>query len=181
MFHNCFDCSVCGEYSVDILVCEADALSMMNSADNRIDPSRLSPEELDRLAEMVIEEERPALVGREGVRLELPDPIFHLLVRVIRTMREGRAIVLLPEDETSTTQAVANYLGMSRQFFVNLLESGQIPFHRVGAHRRVYFKDLLDFQKKRDKERREALNKLFNAVEEAGHYDKTLPAEDEKG
>jgi len=38
----------------------------------------------------------------------------------------------------------------------------------------------LDFQKKRDKERREAMNKLFNAVEEAGLYDKTLPAEDEK-
>jgi len=75
----------------------------MNGADNRIDPSRVSPEELDRLADMVIEEERPALIARDGVRLELPDPIFHLLVRIIRMMREGRAIVLLPEDETCTT------------------------------------------------------------------------------
>src|SRR4051812_1330604 len=105
---------------------------MMNNAENRIDPSRLSPEELDQLAEMVIEEDRPALIGREGVRLELPDPIFHLLVRVIRMMREGRAIQLLPEDETCTTQAAADFLGMSRQFFVNLIESGQLPFHRVG-------------------------------------------------
>jgi excisionase family DNA binding protein len=152
----------------------------MNSADNRFDPSRLSPEELDQLADMVIEEDRPALIGREGVRLELPDPIFHLLVRVIRMMREGRAIVLLPEDETCTTQAAAEFLGVSRQFLVNLLESGQIQFHRVGAHRRVYFKNLLEFQKKRDKERSEAMNKLFNAVEEAGVYDKTMPAQDEK-
>jgi excisionase family DNA binding protein len=143
-----------------------------------MDPSGLTPDELDQLAGMV--EERPALIGREGVRLELPDPIFHLLVRVIRTMREGRAIFLLPEDEPYTTQAAANYLSMSRQFFVNLLESGQIPFHRVGAHRRVYFKDLVDFRKKRDKERRDGMNKLFNAVDEAGLYDKPLPAEDEK-
>src|SRR5205814_1150787 len=121
-----------------------------------------------------------ALVGREGSRFELPDPLFHLLVRVIRMMREGRAIVLFPEDETCTTQAAADYLGTSRQFFVNLLENGHVPFHRVGAHRRVYFKDLLEFQKKRDKERREAMNKLFNRVEEAGLYDKTLPAEDAK-
>ena|SRR6266404_6420239 len=153
---------------------------VMNSADNRFDPSRLSPEELDRLADIVVQEDRPALIGREGVRLELPDPIFHMLVRIIRTMREGRAIVLLPEDETCTTQAAADFLGVSRQFFVNLLESGEIQFHRVGAHRRVYFKDLLDFQRKRDKERREAMNKLFNAVDEAGLYDKTMPAEDEK-
>src|SRR5438876_11096745 len=103
----------------------------MNVAENRIDPSRLTPEELDRLAGMVIEDDRPALVGREGVRLELPDPIFHLLVRVIRTMREGRAIVLMPEDETFTTQAAASFLGMSRQFLVNLLERGEISFHRV--------------------------------------------------
>jgi len=153
---------------------------MMNVDENRIDPSRMTPEELDQLADMVIEDGRPALVGREGVRLELPDPIFHLLVRVTRMMREGRAIILMPEDETFTTQAAANFLGMSRQFFVNLVERGEVPFHRVGAHRRVYFKDLLEFQNKRDKERRDSMNKLFKAVDEAGLYDATLPPEDEK-
>lgn len=152
----------------------------MNITDNRIDPSRLSPEELDSLANMVIEEERPALVGREGVRLELPDPIFHLLVRVIRMMREGRAIVLFPEDETFTTQAAADFLGMSRQFLVNLLENGAVPFHRVGAHRRVYLKDLMAFQKTRDRERRESMSNLFKKVDEAGHYETNLQAGDEK-
>ena len=151
----------------------------MNATESRFDPSLLSPDELDRLAEMVCEEERPALIGREGVRIELPDPIFHLLVRTLRMMRQGKAIVLLPEDETFTTQAAADFLGTSRQFLVNLLDCGKIPHHRVGAHRRVYFKDLLAFQKQRDRERRESMDLLFNEAGSAGVYDAVLPLEDE--
>ncbi|MBI4025158.1 MAG: helix-turn-helix domain-containing protein [Verrucomicrobia bacterium] len=78
---------------------------------------------------------------------------------------------MMPEDETFTTQAAANFLGMSRQFFVTLLESGQIPFHRVGTHRRVSFKDLRDYAQKRNAERRAGLNRLFNEVKKAGLYD----------
>ncbi|HMJ91825.1 MAG TPA: excisionase family DNA-binding protein [Candidatus Acidoferrum sp.] len=84
---------------------------------------------------------------------------------------QGRAIVMLPDDETFTTQATANFLGMSRQHFVGLLESGQITHHRVGSHRRVYFKDLRAYQRKRDAERRAGMNQLFKKVEEAGVYD----------
>lgn len=95
-------------------------------------------------------------------------------------MREGRTVVFMPEDETVTTQAAANFLGVSRQFFVTLLETGQIPFHRVGAHRRVYCKDLAEYRQKRDQERRERLDKLFTAVEDAGVYETTLPAPHEQ-
>ncbi len=147
--------------------------------ENRLDASLLEPEELERFAEMVVREERPALIGREGVRIDLPEPIFHLLVRIVRMMREGRAIVLLPEDEKLTTQAAADFLGMSRQHFVDLLERKEIPFHMVGTHRRVYFKDVLDFQKKRDAERKTTLNRMFSELDEAGLYDGPLPRERE--
>jgi excisionase family DNA binding protein len=151
----------------------------MNSAESRLDPSLFSPDELDRLAELVFEDERPALVGCKGVRIDLPEPIFQLLVRSVRMIQQGKAIVLMPEDEAFTTQAAANFLGMSRQFLVNLLEAGKIPYHRVGTHRRVYFKDLLAYQKQRDFERRQALERVFIEADKAGVYDVTLPAEDE--
>ena len=151
---------------------------MMKPMQSRLDPSLLPPEELDRLAEMVFEEERPALIGREGVRIDLPDPIFHLLVRTVRAMQEGKCVFLLPEDETFTTQAAASYLGMSRQFLVNLLDQGAIPHHRVGTHRKVYFKDLLAYQKQRDQQRRKDLDQLFEEVEAVGVYD-AQPPEDE--
>lgn len=139
--------------------------------ENRLDSSQFNPAELDRLMALVNAEERPALIGREGVRIDLPEPIFHLLVRVVQQMQQGRAIVMLPEDETFTTQAAADFLGVSRQFFVNQLERGEIPHHRVGSHRRVTLKDLLTYQQARDKTRRKALGGLFRKLKETGHYD----------
>ncbi|NJK93005.1 MAG: helix-turn-helix domain-containing protein [Blastochloris sp.] len=68
------------------------------------------------------------------------------------------------------TQAAANYLGMSRQFLVNLLEKGEIPFRKVGTHRRVAFRDLLAYEKKRDKKRRESMDRLTTDVMKAGLY-----------
>ena len=60
---------------------------------------------------------------------------------------------------------------MSRQHLVNLLEHKEIPHHKVGTHRRVTFKDLLAFERRRDKTRREALDKLASEVDAAGLYD----------
>jgi excisionase family DNA binding protein len=59
---------------------------------------------------------------------------------------------------------------LSRQFFVNLLEKGEIPHHRVGTHRRVTFKDLLEYERKRDRTRREAMDQLTDEVIQAGKY-----------
>ncbi len=147
----------------------------MKMTENRFDPSALTNRqlrELDRLSEAVLADERPALVGREGVRLELPEPIFNLLVRVVRTMREGKAVVLLSESESMTTQAAAEFLGVSRPFVVDLLEEDAMPHHKVGTHRRVYLKDLMEYQRQRDTRRRATLDDLRRKVEAAGRYEK---------
>jgi excisionase family DNA binding protein len=146
----------------------------MKLTENRVDASLLTEEErglLQGLLDMAQRDPRPCLKSADGTQIALPQPIFEVLVRVAQDMRHGRAVILVPEDETFTTQAAAEYLGMSRQFFVTLLESGQIPFHRVGSHRRVYFKDLRDFEKKRDAERRAGLNRLFKRLRDEGRYD----------
>ena len=143
----------------------------MNTKENRLDPSLLDPAELDRLMSLMSREDRPALVGREGVRIDLPDPIFHVLVDLIRRMQEGRAVVLMPEDETFTTAAAASFLGMSRQHLVDLMDKGEIPHHRVGTHRRVTLKDLMLYQRARDRQRREALGGLFRKLKDEGYYE----------
>ncbi len=146
----------------------------MSLIENRVDGSLLTPEERAALQPLLDLGERnlhPSLRGADGTEIRLPQPIFEMLMKVIEDLRQGRAVVLMPEEETFTTQAAANYLGMSRQFFVTLLESGQIPFHRVGSHRRVYFKDLRDYSRKRDGERRIGIKRLFDEVKQAGLYD----------
>jgi excisionase family DNA binding protein len=131
----------------------------------------MDPAELDQLMALVSREERPGLVGREGVRIDLPDPIFHVLVNNIRQMQQGRSIVLMPEDETFTTQAAATFLGMSRQHLVNLMDKGEIPHTRVGTHRRVTLKDLRTYQQVRDQGRRAALGRLFKKLKDEDRYD----------
>lgn len=141
---------------------------------DRLDPSLLDAEDralIEQLSALVQDEERPALVGREGVRIDLPDPVFHLLVKMVRAIKAGDSIVLMPEKETLTTQAAANFLGVSRPFFVQLLDNGEINHHLVGTHRRVYLRDLLDYMKRRDSIRREAMDQLFDKVQSAGVYD----------
>ncbi len=143
----------------------------MTTQENRLDPSQLDPAELDSLMVLIGREDRLALVGREGVRINLPEPIFQVLVNLIRQMREGRAVVLMPEDETFTTQAAASFLGVSRQHLVDLMDKGEIPHHRVGTHRRVTLKDLLVYQKSRDTNRRQALAGLFKKLKQEGYYE----------
>lgn len=124
---------------------------------SRLDPSEIIPEVLDHLSGVLKSPGRAALIDEAGNRVDLPAPLYQHFLRIVRLMAEHRAIVMIPEDETFTTQAAANYLGVSRQHLVDLLEAGHISFHKVGSHRRVYFRDLLVFEKQRDTERRERL------------------------
>ncbi len=144
---------------------------MMNTKENRLDPSLLDPGRLDGLVRLLSSSRHPALVDEQGNRLDLPKPIYTQLLRVLKMMEEGRAIVMLPEDEAFTSQAAADFLGVSRQHFVNLLEKGEVEFHKVGSHRRIYFKDLLAYEQSRSQKRRKGLSALTKKISEAGHYD----------
>ena len=64
-------------------------------------------------------------------------------------------------------------LGVSRPYLIKLLEAGDLPFHKAGSHRRVYLKDLVDYQKRRDAERKAALNRIAKEAFESGLYDRT--------
>jgi len=39
---------------------------------------------------------------------------------------------------------------VSRQFLIGQLKAGEIPFHLVGTHYRLYVKDVLAYQMQRD-------------------------------
>jgi excisionase family DNA binding protein len=143
---------------------------MLTTRNNRLDPSLIPEAELAELARVFAKPDHVALIDSQGNRTHIPEALFGHFARIVRLMSEHKAIVLVPEDEAFTTQAAANYLGMSRQFFVGLLEKGEIPFHRVGTHRRVTFKDLLEYEKQRDRTRREAMNRLTDEVAKAGLY-----------
>jgi excisionase family DNA binding protein len=147
-------------------------------AHNRLDPSSVNPGTLEELSEVLAEPGHVSLVDGKGHSVALPAPLFSHLVNIVRLMAEERTIMLVPEDEECTTQAAADHLGVSRQHLVDLLEDGEIPFYRVGTHRRVKFRDLVDYEKRRDSRRRQALRSLADKVDEAGLYDASYTGEE---
>lgn len=159
-----------GEYRLEPAGFVGPLVTMLTTRTNRLDPSLIPEDELADLVKVFAKPDHVALIDEHGNRTHIPEALFQHFARIVRMMSERKAIVMLPEDEAFTTQAAANYLGMSRQFLVNLLEKGEIPHHRVGTHRRVIFKDLLKYEKKRDKTRREAMDRLTDEVHKAGLY-----------
>ena len=150
---------------------------MLTTRNNRLDPSLIPEAQLAELAKVFAKPDRVALIDAEGNRTHLPEALFAHFARIVRLMSEKKAIVLVPEDEAFTTQAAANYLGVSRQHLVDLLDAKKIPHHTVGTHRRVTFKDLLVYERTRDASRREALDHLAAAAETAGVYDSDYTGE----
>jgi excisionase family DNA binding protein len=126
----------------------------------------------------LLQEGTAALVGPDGSRIDLPASVHEIQVRVVERMQEGNTIAVLPLMEELSTQAAADLLGISRQFFVRECESHKLPFHYTGTHRRVLLKDLLDYKKQREQARREAITRIARHSEELGDYDTFIPTEE---
>ena len=104
-------------------------------------------------------------------RVNIPAPLFPVLVNILTQLAKGRSVSVVPQGKALTTQMAANLLGVSRQFFVRLLDEGKLAFHNVGTHRRVYLADVLAFRDQRDDKRRIALGDLTRRQVEDGSYD----------
>lgn len=103
---------------------------------------------------------------KREVELTIPFSAVKMLLHILTQMSEGNSVTIIPIHAELSTQESANLLNVSRPFFVQLLESGKIPFHKVGSHRRVYFKDLRAFKAKMNKKSQEALDDLAKQAQE---------------
>lgn len=90
----------------------------------------------------------------------LPGAAVRLLGALLTELAKGNAVTLMPHHAELTTQAAADLLNVSRPFLIGLLESGQLPHHKVGTHRRVRFSDLMIYKRRRDQESETALSEL---------------------
>jgi excisionase family DNA binding protein len=78
---------------------------------------------------------RPRLTGPDGRSVELPEPMFEVLLQVAAAMKAGLAVTVAPHHLLLSTQEAADLLRVSRTTLVRLLESGEIPFDKPSHHR----------------------------------------------
>jgi excisionase family DNA binding protein len=107
----------------------------------------------------------------------IPDAVLHEATRdaarlsaqdIIGEMASGNAVQLIPQHAELTTQEAADLFNVSRPYFARLLDEGRMPFHRVGAHRRVYLADVLAYKAEHHRARRKTLDDLSALDQELG-------------
>ena len=140
------------------------------------DPILLPVDERDAVLELgrILHLGTPSVIGSKGERVVMSRTVYESLRIVVDLMVQGKSVTLFADDQAISTQRAADLLGMSRPFFIKLLEAGAMAHHRVGNHRRVYLRDAMAYARKRDEERELALDRLARKAFEAGLYDRNL-------
>ena len=97
--------------------------------------------------------------------LKLPPKVLRLFADLLGSLAQGKAVAIMPKELDITTQEAAMFLNVSRPYFVGLLESGKIKFHKVGSHRRVRFEDVVRYKEERQRMSEEALQRLADQAQ----------------
>jgi excisionase family DNA binding protein len=133
--------------------------------------SRLMIEALDRPQAHRIALVEQQADGSDSARLEVPPATLRLLSQILALMARQQTFFLYPESSELTTKQAAEVLGVSRPFLIRVLEAGEIPYRKVGRHRRVLLKDVLRHKQTTQVKREAAMDELVKISEEMGGYD----------
>lgn len=104
--------------------------------------------------------------GRAKESLIIPAAAARLFDDILGQLSKGNMVSVMSEQREISTQQAADLLNVSRPYIVGLLDGGQIPFRKVGTHRRVYTKDVITYKNAIDSQRERTLTKLAKQAQE---------------
>ncbi len=145
----------------------------MANAGFMIQPPK-NEEELQEIIELVSKIsnlDQFVMLKSDGQEIEIPSIVTKILYEIITILSKGGALTIIPMEKELTTQQAADILNVSRPFLVNLLENGEIPFHKTGTHRKILMKDLREYKEQINKNRTNKINEIINLSQEYGLYD----------
>jgi excisionase family DNA binding protein len=111
-------------------------------------------------------------VESEGgeVTVSIPPSLFRLLSDALTNMATGNPVTIIPLHAELTTEEAADFLNVSRQFMIQLIEAAELPHGKWGTHHCIRFADLLEYKHKRDAECLQALEEMTREAQELGLY-----------
>lgn len=96
----------------------------------------------------------------------LPNHAIPLIEEMLKLMAEGKPFTIIPTDSALSSQEAADLLQVSRPHVVHLMEEGEIPYFKVGSHRRVLQEDLVAYQRELKKSREANLALIARQAQE---------------
>ena len=121
-----------------------------------------------------LEPSQAKLVGSNGKEVKIPEPVYRMLRDIVRLMASGQRVSIVSHNCQLTTQEAAEILNVSRPFLVKLLEAGEIPYIKVGSHRRVIFQDLMNYKEQRKVKRQKGLKEITQFLQDEGFYEEEV-------
>jgi excisionase family DNA binding protein len=98
--------------------------------------------------------------------ITIPASALHILAEALSQISLGNAVKIVPIKREFSTSEAAELLNVSRPYLVGLLESGQIPFRKVGTRRRILFEDVMTYKQNIDIQREQTLAELAAQAQE---------------
>lgn len=142
-----------------------------NNSYESIVPQQIEIQSLKQLESMLQMTGTRALIRLNEEQIAIPESVYQVLRQVVRAFVLGQSISIIPQQREITTQEAADFLNVSRPYLVKLLEQGEIPYIKVGTHRRVRFEDLKNYKELRDAERGHLLDQLTQESQDMGFYE----------
>lgn len=132
----------------------------------------LTTEDRDRAREVLgLLGAHPRITTQDGTALDLPAPVAEALAEILEAAADGERALVLRSRQTLTTEQAAAVLGVSRPTIVRMVETGRLPAHMVGTHRRLALSDVLAHRETSEKQRTEALDAMAREAEELSLYE----------
>ena len=104
----------------------------------------------------------------EPTAAELPQLAVQLLADLLNKLGQGHAVAVETVEADLSLGQAAGVLSVDRQYLMDLLDKGEIPYRKVGNRRQISLTALLDFKRRDDDYRREIARQLTEEAEHIG-------------
>lgn len=104
----------------------------------------------------------------EPTAAELPQLAVQLLAELLNKLGQGHAVAVETVEADLSLGQAAEVLSVDRQYLIDLLNKGKIPYREVENRRQISLTALLDFKRRDDDHRDQMANELTREAQRIG-------------